>query len=79
MPSKLKNESEPMEFQTILVLAGVGAAVYFMYANYQRNKKKIVRAQHEVDHLYKHLAIPKPTPPTPVEAKKIARYLDGKE
>lgn len=69
-----------MEFQTILVLAGVGAAVYFMYANYQRNKRKIVRAQHEINHLYDTvLKVPKPTPPTPVEAKKIARYLDGKQ
>jgi|GEM_PF-1402678 len=51
------------------LLAAVGGAVFFMYANYQRNKKKIVRAQKEVDHLYAHLGIPKPVDPAPVERR----------
>ena len=49
--------------EMILLLAAVGGAVFFMYANYQRNKKKIVRAQREVDFLYTHLGLAKPVPP----------------
>lgn len=47
----------------ILLLAGVGGGIFWMYSNYQRNKKKIVRCQQELDYLYTRLEIPKPTPP----------------
>lgn len=48
----------------IIMLAGVGGAVYFMYANYLRNKKKIVACLRRVEAIEKHLGLtPPPAPP----------------
>ena len=58
----------------MLVIGGaIAGAVYFMYANYQRNKKKIVRVDQLVDHLYKHLGLEKPAPPQPTPVQTVLR------
>lgn len=46
----------------IISLAAVGGVAFWAYSNYQRNKRKIAAMKAEVDNLYKHLGIPKPTP-----------------
>lgn len=46
----------------IISLAAIGGVAFWAYSNYSRNKKKLAAVKADVDHLYKHLNIPKPTP-----------------
>lgn len=47
----------------VLVLVGLGAAVWFMYNNYKRNKRKIEYNTIRIEAIEKHLGITPPPPP----------------